>query len=244
MAITFLPYFNNIGVSQIPSIDYFTSNIRTENIPAGYCLPAFDAKSWAENAGSGSSTIIVDVGNYTYIDVYKYNSSNIAINIHYQNTVIASQDYIFGNYANIYLGFGADYDSNLGYISSILYSADNALSSNIFYNDADHSSKYFDIISVIQPTPPITYNWQSVPSISGKNGILSKALATIDDEAIGDGITIQVTTDASLFNIPNSSNLYNMVKNLADGEGQLLHIVVIITVGQLELQVRPVVEFL
>ena len=63
----------------------------------------------------------------------------------------------------------------------------------------------------------ITYNWQSVPSISGKNGILS--LSVIKDELLGDltGGTWQSVSEVMDALTPNS-RLYKYWNNLATGQ--------------------------
>ena len=55
-------------------------------------------------------------------------------------------------------------------------------------------------------TPQATYTWQSVPSISGKNGILS--LATLND--VNDGEPVE-TSDTSKFNLTDDSNVSALV---------------------------------
>lgn len=59
--------------------------------------------------------------------------------------------------------------------------------------------------------PPITYTWQSVPSISGKNGILS--LVTLDSESINDGEPVSGAA-ISVFNQNPVSE--NNVKDIVD----------------------------
>ena len=54
--------------------------------------------------------------------------------------------------------------------------------------------------------PPITYHWQSVPSISGKNGILT--LSTLND--VNDGEPVE-TSDTSKFNLTDDSNVSALV---------------------------------
>ena len=54
--------------------------------------------------------------------------------------------------------------------------------------------------------PPVTYQWSSVPAISGKNGILS--LSTLND--INDGDPIE-TTDATKFTLTSASNVKTLV---------------------------------
>ena len=61
-------------------------------------------------------------------------------------------------------------------------------------------------LNYIKTQPPITYNWQSVPSVSGKNGILT--LSTLND--VNDGEPVE-TSDASKFNLTDDSNVSALV---------------------------------
>lgn len=209
MAITFLPYFNNKGVSQIPRIDFLRNNeIETiQNMPS-YVLPAEDIRAWADSANVGASLFILDVGNYTYIDAYKFNSGQIAINIHYQNVVIARQEFAFSNYEYMYLAFGADYENEMGYISTILYNNSTQILSANHFSWETRGTEFFNMIKVIQPTPPILYNWQSVPSISGKNGIYT--LSTLNDINNGSAIT---TSDTTKFVLSSETNIARLISD-------------------------------
>lgn len=59
-----------------------------------------------------------------------------------------------------------------------------------------------------------TYTWQSVPSISGKNGILS--LVTLDSESINDGEPVSGAAVSVFDQAPSNDN---NIKNLADTYG-------------------------
>lgn len=61
---------------------------------------------------------------------------------------------------------------------------------------------------------PIQYTWQSVPSVSGKNGILS--LVTLDSESINDGEPVSGAAVSVFDQAPSNDN---NVKNLADTYG-------------------------
>lgn len=69
--------------------------------------------------------------------------------------------------------------------------------------DKSEQNEFVDYVR----TPP-QYTWQSVPSISGKNGILS--LSTLND--INDGEEV-ITDDTSKFNLTNESNTLTLVRN-------------------------------
>lgn len=63
-------------------------------------------------------------------------------------------------------------------------------------------------------SPPVVYNWQSVPFISGKNGILS--LVTLDSESINDGEPVSGAAVSVFDQVPSNDN---NIKNLADTYG-------------------------
>lgn len=79
---------------------------------------------------------------------------------------------------------------------------------NIGYYVPDVSMVYIDNV------PQVTYNWQSVPSISGKNGILS--LVTLDSESINDGEPVSGAAVSVFDQAPSNDN---NIKNLADTYG-------------------------
>lgn len=78
----------------------------------------------------------------------------------------------------------------------------------------DTNNKWQDLYTLITGAIVIPYNWQSVPSISGKNGILS--LVTLDSESINDGEPVSGAA-VSVFDQPPSND--NNIKNLADTYG-------------------------
>lgn len=59
----------------------------------------------------------------------------------------------------------------------------------------------------IDGNPLVTYTWSSVPSISGKNGILLP-MSTLNDINDGNEVT---TSDTSKFNLNDSSNIKSLV---------------------------------
>lgn len=75
----------------------------------------------------------------------------------------------------------------------------------------------YDILAADNPnslTLPTQYTWQSVPSISGKNGILS--LVTLDSESINDG---EPVSGAAISVFDQAPSIDNNIKNLADTYG-------------------------
>lgn len=71
---------------------------------------------------------------------------------------------------------------------------------------------WYDFL-VEHSTPPVTYQWSSVPAISGKNGILS--LTTIKDELLGDGSPVSRAGREVLGSLSQSLNsiVANMTKD-------------------------------
>lgn len=68
--------------------------------------------------------------------------------------------------------------------------------------------------AIINTPDPPQYTWQSVPSISGKNGILS--LVTLDSESINDGEPVSGAAVSVFDQAPSDDN---NIKNLADTYG-------------------------
>ena len=82
-----------------------------------------------------------------------------------------------------------------------------------YWSRLDHSISYANELtntdlaySIIKANAYVQYNWQSVPSISGKNGILT--LSTLND--INDGEPVE-TSDTSKFNLTDDSNVSTLV---------------------------------
>ena len=116
-------------------------------------------------------------------------------------------------YFTIY--FGIDETNQLGSIAILTWrSGNNAYftafgdsQGNGFYNN---SYAY----NLIKGLVPITYNWQSVPSISGKNGILSLSHVADDSILTGDALT-NIGMDAVV--LPSSAKFENMMANVPHG---------------------------
>ena len=70
------------------------------------------------------------------------------------------------------------------------------------------------LYNIYKNAPLVQYVWQSVPSISGKNGILS--LVTIDSESINDGEPVSGAAVSVFDQAPSNDN---NIKNLADTYG-------------------------
>lgn len=74
-----------------------------------------------------------------------------------------------------------------------------------FYTTLNYTKLYVNGEDVT----PVTYTWQSVPAISGKNGILS--LTTLKEESINDGSPVDDATASAFNNAPNSCSVGGIV---------------------------------
>ena len=72
----------------------------------------------------------------------------------------------------------------------------------------------------IKAIMPVEYTWQSVPAISGKNGILS--LTQITDEAIGDGSQKMYQPYESILRFTDQSNIRQLIRNLPQNERRVI----------------------
>ena len=215
MAITFIPYFNNIGVSYMPEWNWnIASRFEVENLP-DVLLPAFNIKTWFDSAVVGASYFLADIGNYTYIDAYKFNSSQVAINIHYNNSIIGRQELYITQYESLFLAWAGDYDNNIGYCSCV-FEASSDRGYLIAQPFVDIGSQLWAFVYAIQPTPPVNYDWKSVPVISGKIGVFN--LGAINNTDIGDGSTVSDANLSVINQVPNSARLKTILANVALGQ--------------------------
>lgn len=111
--------------------------------------------------------------------------------------------------------FGLNTATNRGTIFFITYSNEAGVSHyryHIEYNNSvlNTANGFTWINGHLAPT----YTWQSVPSISGKNGILS--LVTLDSESINDGEPVSGAAVSVFDQAPSNDN---NIKNLADTYG-------------------------
>ena len=153
-----------------------------------------------------------EVFNYSGIRLtvqYSSGTAGIKIYLYNENTIVFSTN--DGNpYLTYGLALGIDDSQHLGYISMVSTISGTRYGIFTAYEYGDLS--YYNWIKGIPLS--ITYNWQSVPSISGKNGILS--LSVIKDELLGDltGGTWQSVSEVMDALTPNS-RLYKYWNNLS-----------------------------
>ena len=214
MAIT----VSNITVLSVPaSTTYFTqyagsvSDVRTlmsslgndfhnSSKPRGEIYTIWESDTMRIESGNGSE----DSNQYLYI-YDKVNNNRIQI----MNNP---------NFRRIYVAFGFDDDLHLAYYFAV---------GTFYYNDNWEEQTYgvigalpadkqraYELISGNQIPE---YNWQSVPSISGKNGTLS--LVTLDSESINDGEPVSGAAVSVFDQNPVSGN---NVKDIVDGNTPLI----------------------
>ena len=82
------------------------------------------------------------------------------------------------------------------------------------FDNINKSIRFYEVIS----TPPITYQWQSVPSISGKNGILS--LYELAQETDGNPVT--GASSGVFFSMPEECNVKRLYPNIVYGQEQII----------------------
>ena len=167
-------------------------------------------------------TIIYQDSNYRF-QYIKINTNSIQVELYLNNTRVYYDSKTFNDLSsgtidvNTFFGldFLVDDDLKIGciamsyinHVSGVIYDA----YSNNYQNNQFDSIIYNFLTNLV---PPITYNWTSVPSISGKNGILY-ALSTLTDINDGDPIT---TSDTTKFSLSPTTNVDTLVQNaLNDG---------------------------
>ena len=147
---------------------------------------------------SSIQTIYVTLNNGTY---------SYSITIARRNVIKQYSD----NFPNMMISGKWWYDKAYASASSKTYS----YSSTILAQVLDHiCGRFKNIVLYVNgekwadPIPP-TYTWQSVPSISGKNGILS--LATIKDDAINNGDPVNNAVIDAFSSLPTSALASNLL---------------------------------
>lgn len=129
------------------------------------------------------------------------NNGNVAIKV-YKNNVIFTELCSNGNLkAPCYIGFLINEDTQEGFCLTC------ALQYSRGYPAESSSGTNNLIYQFLKQNPVISYQWSSVPAISGKNGILLP-MSTLNDINDGNEVT---TSDTSKFNLNDSSNIKNLV---------------------------------
>lgn len=102
-----------------------------------------------------------------------------------------------------------------GYYNPLGLAADTNSSFTYVNPDFDAFSDWGEFAD-FQQTPAISYQWSSVPAISGKNGILS--LSTIKDADIGDGSPVSGGALTAIGRLSAGSRIETLAQNLAQDE--------------------------
>lgn len=163
---------------------------------------------------NGESRVIAFENEYCFVYVERLvNGPKYGLVIKADN----AEYYFFdsGNqYREVYFSFVYD-DANLygGVVVNILQTNSLWLQRETNGSSVSNNNTYYAIKNSPY-VPPVIYQWQSVPSISGKNGILS--LSVIKDELLGDltGGTWQSVSEVMDALTPNS-RLYKYWNNLS-----------------------------
>ena len=104
----------------------------------------------------------------------------------------------------LYLYVGVDEENQFGSCFLMYKSGNQCINRNLGYSKTNWQNPMYQIIKA---GALITYQWTSVPAISGKNGILLP-MSTLNDINDGNEVT---TSDTSKFNLNDSSNIKNLV---------------------------------
>lgn len=149
---------------------------------------------------------IVDDYSPMILDVYVNNTRLGGFSVSYRNGLYWGDCCFFIDNDNELCDFGFAYHYNITGQPQGGYAYQ-----GVFAYDTDRHNFYLAIKSLL----PVDYTWQSVPSISGKNGILS--FTCLKDELIT-GDTLSGLTDADFTIFASETMLQNLVQNIPDGE--------------------------
>lgn len=231
-----MPYGLKLELSDIVPIKCYTSS----TVPIEKSVANIVAYGIANNLGN--AFVLLDSGNTRSGCDIRY------FNITGNTAYLGSLSYI--NYSNqIGIGDGTDQLSTIQTISATGYRArtnGDIASGNVSHNWTIQTSAVIDGIRYyrmggnaggnpeaqafylpdtvtniyIDGNPLVTYEWQSVPAISGKNGILS--LTQITDEAIGDGSQKMHQPYESILRFTDQSNIRQLIRNLPQNERRVI----------------------
>ena len=203
----------------IPAPDYQNIWINTSQYDGQYYAPA---GSWQDDAGSSTSpfteTADANTDGYSGDIIFNYGNNTVKLTFIALNSLYSVDVYLnntrlggiirkganmpegkvncwFVKDENGIVGFQGKYVGNrYGYIYKCYC--------GLIFSQAN-SELIDDVLSHAQP---VLYNWVSVPSVSGKNGILN--LSTLND--VNDGEPVE-TSDTSKFNLTDGSNVSALV---------------------------------
>lgn len=198
MAIALVPYVQEKSVSITPDIRFVSSDYSY-----GYTAVAFEPAYNFRTNGSGYA-LYIDDNNYIKINCQTSGYVNPSCEIKYNGSVIGGTSgggYSYGS--SLFCGLSINEDTQEGYCTYIVigYGSYTQYCQSILVsmNDTDGRNKLYNLIKMAIPP---TYNWQSVPAITGKNGIL-QSLVQIKEEAINDGEPVSEATVLSFDSLGN-----------------------------------------
>lgn len=163
---------------------------------------ARSASGYMNNITEGNDTFTWNGLTWTSAKPVGYKPTDSRIYIVFQTAYVNSP----GDTGNKYHSYSFSGWGSISSLTSDYYPIfNNATDANNYNQGLEYNIN--NLIAGTIPEPPIVYNWQSVPSISGKNGILSlPVLVSIDGEPVSSG-------SASDFSVlPSSAK----VRTLAD----------------------------
>lgn len=160
-----------------------------------------------------------------------YVANNEFMEISGQNTALFIQ--YFENFATSVITYFYNYQhvlqqtssTNLAALFNTTYTKDNVEYRRNTYAISDYAYGAIFLTSAnvnlyINGSLPVTYQWTSVPAISGPNGILS--LTQITDEAIGDGSQKMHQPYESILRFTDQSNIRQLIRNLPQNERRVI----------------------
>lgn len=124
--------------------------------------------------------------------------------------VVASSSSALSVYNSMSVTLGTESYQNRTYTRASEYISDMHGLEYVFGTSLNYSKVYVNNIDIT----PVSYTWESVPNITGKNGILS--LVTLDSESINDGEPVSGAAVSVFDQAPSNDN---NIKDLADTYG-------------------------
>lgn len=159
------------------------------------------------------------------------NYVNLEIDGSFKNAVTYYNGSVYSDYgktAGGTTGYGSafiafvDDDAQLGYFDIFNMNISNPLNCSRWAGTVPETSGATAQVfyTILSGNEYQQYTWQSVPAISGKNGILS--LTQITDEAIGDGSQQMHQPYESILRFTDQSNIRQLIRNLPQNERRVI----------------------
>ena len=162
--------------------------------------------------GDADNGLFRDGGWNDYSMYWHRKVNNVADNRQLATNFFAWNRYVqYGSYEKVSLIACINEETHRGAICFLQHNYNGNLGQHTYrFRTSSHNNTEYLYNALIEaaPTPPIVYNWQSVPSISGKNGIL-QSLSTLVN--INDGNPVSGAS-ASAVNIIPASVVSGMIQ--------------------------------